>query len=290
MRWAIGKVGIHQIIELEEGVGQVIQSIIKNATPNNVKRIGWLFPDFADKEGNLKALVQSFLIRSEGKNILIDACNGNGKARTEFWGNLNTDFLQRLAKIGVAPEDVHAVVCTHIHTDHVGWNTRYQDGAWTPTFPHAKFFFAREEYEYWARRTQSETGDDRAVFEDSVAPIIRAGLAELVDADCKISQNLSLIPAPGHTPGHVCVRVDSDGEQAVISGDLFHHPCQIANPNWTTDGDSLPDKVVETRERILKQIADNGALLIGSHFANPVAGRIEMVEGGFVLRRDKNPN
>jgi glyoxylase-like metal-dependent hydrolase (beta-lactamase superfamily II) len=279
LRWKIGDVEVFQIIELEAGA--LIQSIIKNATPENIRNIGWLYPHFADKEGNLKALVQGFLIKSNKKNILIDTCNGNDKSRTDVpeWSNLKIDFIGRLAEVGVTPSEIDVVACTHLHMDHVGWNTKLENGNWVPTFPNARYLFAQKDYDYWVQKPEKEIADDKAAFDDSVSPIIKAGLATLIHFDHEIDKNISFIPTPGHTPGHVSVRIDSQGEHGIISGDFLHHPCQIAEPTWFTDADTIPDQGIETRIRLLDLIADSETLLIGSHFANPVAGRVQRKNG-----------
>lgn len=283
LRWKVGDVEIFQIVELEAGA--IIQSIIKNATPENIRSIEWLYPHFADESGNLKALVQGFLIKSNNKYILIDTCNGNDKSRTDVpeWSNLKIDFIGNLAKIGVNPSEIDVVACTHLHMDHVGWNTRLENGKWVPTFPNARYLFAQKEYDYWFQKPEKEIADDKAAFDDSVSPIINAGLASLVDYDHKIDKNISFIPSPGHTPGHVSVRIVSSDEQAIISGDFLHHPCQIAEPTWFTDADTIPDQGIDTRMKLLDFIADSGSLLIGSHFANPVAGRVQRKNGKFVF-------
>lgn len=283
MKWTIGNVEIFQIVELE--CGKLTQSIIKDATPQNIQSIEWLYPHFADKEGRLKALVQSFLIKSNGKNILIDACNGNGKTRTDIpeWSNLQTDFIKKLHNTGVTEKDINVIACTHLHCDHVGWNTRLENGIWIPTFPNAKYIFAKEEFVYWKQKPEKEIADDKAAFGDSVSPIMKAGLAELVDSDHKIDEHVSFMPTPGHTPGHVSVFIESNKKMAIISGDMLHHPCQIAKPEWTTEGDTFPDKAKETRKKVLDEIADTNTLLIGSHFANPVAGRVVRKKDGFAF-------
>jgi len=193
-----GEVEILQIVELE--AGEVIQEIIPDATPENIREINWLHPHFVDEAGNLRALVQSFLVKSDGRNILIDTCNGNDKIRTEFsqWGNLKIDFLKKLRDIGMTEETVDMVVCTHLHMDHVGWNTRYEDGQWLPTFPNAKYLFVRDEYEYWVK-TPDKLIDDYATLEDSVNPIMEAGLAELVDVNHRIDRHVRLFPTPQDT-------------------------------------------------------------------------------------------
>jgi glyoxylase-like metal-dependent hydrolase (beta-lactamase superfamily II) len=280
--WTIGQVEIYQIVELE--AGEVIQEIIPNATPENIGATNWLYPHFVDQAGNLKALVQSFLVMSEGMNILIDTCNGNDKLRTEFpqWGNLKIDFLKRLRGIGITEEEVDIVVCTHIHMDHVGWNTRLLEGKWVPTFPNAKYLFVGDEYKYWVE-TPDKLVDDVETFKDSVDPIVDAGLADFVDVDQRINRHISLIPTPGHTPAHVGVVIESQDQRAIITGDFLHHPCQVANPQWPTTADTSPQDAIRTRINIINEIADTGTLLIGSHFPYPTAGHVVRVENNFVL-------
>jgi glyoxylase-like metal-dependent hydrolase (beta-lactamase superfamily II) len=281
-KWKIGNVEVFQVVELE--AGEVIQEIIPDATPENIGEIDWLYPHFVDQRGNLKALVQSFLVKSEGKNILIDTCNGNDKIRTEFpqWGNLQTDFLMKLRDIGVTEDDIDFVVCTHLHLDHVGWNTKLLDGLWAPTFPNAEYLFVRDEYEYWME-TPDKLEDDVATFEDSVVPIIEAGLGNLVTADHRIDAHLQLFLTPGHTPFHVGVSIESKDQQAIMTGDFLHHPCQIANPQWPTTADTSPGVAIQTRTDILNRIANTETLLIGSHFTNPVAGKVVRLEGSLLF-------
>ncbi len=283
LRWAIGEVEVYQIVELE--AGPLLQSIIGPATPERIREISWLYPHFADEAGDLRAVVQCFLIRSGDKNILIDTCIGNDKTHTDVpeWARLHTDFLEQLAQIGVMPADVNVVACTHLHNDHVGWNTRLDGERWVPTFPNAEYLFVRQEYPYWVQRPENQIADDRAAFDESVTPIVEAGLARLVEADHRIDGHLRFIPSPGHTPGHVCVLIESEGRRALISGDIMHHPCQVAYPAWNSDCDSLPEQAAATRQRLLGDIAGTETLLIGSHFPNPVAARVACANGQFAL-------
>lgn len=285
MNWTIGEIEIFQIVELKEA-GKLIQSTIRKATPANIRKTNWLFPHFADEEGNLKAYVQSFLIKSGGKNILIDTCCGNGKNRpgAPDWSNLKTSYLDRLHETNVGEEDIDIVLCTHIHFDHVGWNIKLEGGKWIPTFPNAKYLFAKEEYKYWEQKPEKEMEDDKLSFDDSVSPIIKDGLAHFVESNHKIDQNISLVSTPGHTPGHVSVLIESQDKKAIISGDFLHHPCQIANPQWTMDADTLPEVAFKTRKKMLNEIADSQTLLIGSHFANPVAGWVINVKDSFIFK------
>lgn len=284
MKWKIGDIEIIQTVEMEGG--ELIQASIPNATPENIKKINWLYPNFADENGNLKAFVQSFLVKSEGKNILVDTCNGNHKIRPTCptWGKLNTDFLKRLNVTGVNESEIDIVVCTHLHFDHVGWNTKLENGVFATTFPNAKYLFAKEEYRYWESKPEKEVDDDKFAFDDSVAPIVKANLAQFVSSNYKIDDNISLIPTPGHTPGHVSVLIESKEKRALISGDFIHHPSQFAHPEWTMGADAMPQKALETRLKMLDELADTDTLFIGTHFANPVTGYIKRLGKEFVFK------
>ncbi len=284
LKWNIGDVEIYQLVELE--AGDIIQEIIKNATPKNILEIDWLRPNFADDQGKLKALVQAFLIRSEDKNILIDTCIGNDKPRNDVpeWSNLQSNFLLNLNELGISETDVDIVACTHLHMDHVGWNTKYENNSWVPTFPKAKYLFSKDEYTYWQSKPENEIDDDHAAFDDSVTPILEAGLAELINDNHSIDKNVSFIPTPGHTPSHMSVKIESKGESAIISGDFLHHPCQIAHPDWSTDADTKPEQGIITRKRILEELVDKDTHLIGSHFASPVIGKVKKKNGRMYLK------
>ena len=285
MNWRIGDVEIFQIIEIPDA-GGVLQDGIKQATPQKIKNINWLYPDFADKNGKLKATVASFVFKSEGKIILVDTGNGNNKIRTDLpeWSKLNTDFLIQLNKTGIEKEKVDIVISTHLHTDHVGWNTELADGIWKPAFPNAKYLFVKEEYEYWKTKPENEVADDKDAFDDSVKPIIDAGLGKFIASDYRIDKNLELIPASRHTPGHIAISIKSNGEKAIFSGDFIHHPCQLEYPEWTIEYDTFPDKAVETRKKILDEVADTNTLLIGAHFSAPTAGYVARQNGSYILR------
>lgn len=284
--WTIGKVKIIQIIEIE--AGDVIQETIPKAKHEEIQKIKWLVPDFANEDGSLKALVQSFVIDTDKKKILVDTCVGNDKTRTdiEAWSNLQEDFLGRLQRTGYNPEDIDIVLCTHLHFDHVGWNTKLIDGEWVPTFTNARYLFSEEEYNYWLRKPEKEIADDHAGFNDSVVPIMEAGLADLVINDHQVCQEVRLIPTPGHTPAHVSVLVESDDEKAVITGDVMHHPCQLHHSDWETVADTDPDKATDTRRKFLSKYKNTKTLVIGSHFSLPTAGYI--VEKDKEIRLTKN--
>lgn len=273
-KWQIGDVTIHQLFEVE--AGQTIQSAFANYEPTVAAKIPCLLPDFIHPTGAMKAQVQGFLIQSEGKNVIVDTCNGDDKQRTDIpeWGNLKTDFLQRLIGLGVQPEDIHVVLCTHLHMDHVGWNTRLVNGSWKPTFVNARYLITEDEYNYWCTIPSKEIDDDNAAFRDSVVPIVEAGLVDLVQPNYAIDGNVRLFPTHGHTPGHVSVRIQSKGAHAVITGDLLHHPCQVCHPEWRTGSDFNTNQAQKALVEFLEEAKDSDCLLLGSHFAYPVSVRV----------------
>lgn len=284
LRWKIGEVEIFQIVEMDDN--ELFSTFIPDAKPENIKEVKWLTPHFADKSGKLKTLVQSFLIKSQGKNILIDTCNGNGKERPNIptWGNLKTDYLNRFSEINISPKNIDIIACTHFHFDHVGWNTKLVNGKWAPTFSNAKYLFSKEEYDYWIKKPTKEMIDDFNGIDDSVTPIVKAGLVKFIPDDYQIDENIKFIPTPGHTPHHISVVIESQGEKAIISGDVLHHPCQIVYPEWTTLADTNPEQTIKTRKKFLNEIVNTETLLVGSHFTNPVAGKVIKSKNSFVFK------
>jgi glyoxylase-like metal-dependent hydrolase (beta-lactamase superfamily II) len=244
------------------------------ATPEALApHLEWLAPHFVDGEGRLRQSVHTFVIRSSDLTVLVDTCIGNDKDRggRRPFHMLRTAFLEDLGAAGVAPETVDVVICTHLHVDHVGWNTRLADGRWVPTFPRARYVFARREWEHW---TSEEEDGTKRILADSVAPVLDAGLAELVEMDHRVSDGIWLEPTPGHTPGHVSVRLHADGADAVITGDLMHHPVQVAEPAWQSAFDTDPAQARETRRAFCARYADRPVAVLGTHFHHPTAGRI----------------
>jgi glyoxylase-like metal-dependent hydrolase (beta-lactamase superfamily II) len=277
MRWQIGNVTVTKIVELEVTGGS--RFILPQATYEAVLPISWLQPHFADERGRLKMSIHALIVETPERRIIVDTCLGNDKEgrRIPSWNNLQGPFLADLAAAGFPREAIDTVLCTHLHVDHVGWNTMLVDGpngtkTWVPTFPNARYLMSRIEFDHW--REQRERGDMASVFADSVAPIHEAGLADLVETDHHLCDEVSLLPTIGHTPGHVSVRITSRGEEALITGDFMHHPCQIARPNWSSAADSDPDEAHRTRERMLGELCDRPILVIGTHFAGATAGYI----------------
>jgi glyoxylase-like metal-dependent hydrolase (beta-lactamase superfamily II) len=233
-------------------------------------------------EGNLILNIQMLIIETPARKMVVDTCIGNDKnINLEGWADLQLPFLDDLKGLGHDPDSIDTVICTHLHVDHVGWNTRKQAGKWVPTFPNARYVIVEKEFEFWRDLEEDPFGD---VFGESVKPILDAGLADLVQPDHQVGDGVWFESTPGHTPGHVSVRISSNGEDAVISGDMMHHPCQIARPEWVSPFDADNAAALETRKEFLERYADRPVLVLGTHFANPVGGRI--VRDGDTYRFD----
>jgi glyoxylase-like metal-dependent hydrolase (beta-lactamase superfamily II) len=277
-RWQVGKVAVTRIVDLE--IADLPTEVIFGAlSPPRVAAVDWLHPHYATAEGNLKMSFHAYVIESGNKRIIVDTCVGNHKARSApFFNQLATPFLERLEAAGFTVGSIDYVLCTHMHIDHVGWNTRWTGERWTPTFPNARYLFGRDEWAYWRQEVNTGTGpyqaDMKAVVEDSVQPIIDAGVYDLVETTHRITGEVSLFPTPGHTPGHVSVMVRSDREEAVIAGDVMHHPVQLFDPAIESNFDSSPAEATATRLAFIAGHANRDVLVLGTHFARPSGGRI----------------
>jgi glyoxylase-like metal-dependent hydrolase (beta-lactamase superfamily II) len=269
--WTLGRVRITSVTEVEIPIPG--RGIVPEATPEALApHAAWLAPHFVTEDGRLRLLVQALVVESEGRRIVVDTCVGNDKRRPlPIFDGLKTSFLRDLEGAGFPPESIDTVVCTHLHVDHVGWNTMKRDGRWVPTFPNARYLVVRPEWEHWSKLDDRTHGD---VLGDSVQPIFDAGLADLVEPGHRVTGEVRLEPTPGHTPGHTSVRIHSDGHEAVITGDLMHHPVQCAHPEWGSIADSDPEQARRTRRAFLEAQAGRPVLVIGTHFAGPHPGHV----------------
>ncbi|GAB3832638.1 MBL fold metallo-hydrolase [Kribbella italica] len=244
----------------------------------------WLAPDFWNPEtGEVVAALQTWLLRSGGRTILVDTGVGNHKDRpyAPVWSRRDTDFLDNLAAAGVQPEDVDLVVNTHLHIDHVGWNTRLDGRTWVPTFPNATYLMTQRDFDFWnpANGHQPLLGrGNQNVFEDSVAPVHEAGLTHLWDDTYRIDENLALELAPGHTPGSSVLTLDSGGDRALFVGDLVHTALQIVEPETNSCFCENPVESRATRHKLLGRAADGNALLFPAHLGGH--GAAEVVRDG----------
>jgi glyoxylase-like metal-dependent hydrolase (beta-lactamase superfamily II) len=281
LSWQVGDVRITRILELDATGGT--RFILPQATREVVQTIPWLAPHFADEDGRLKMSIHALVVETPSKRIIVDTCIGNDKQRDiPTWSGLQTTFLADLEAAGFAPDSIDTVLCTHLHVDHVGWNTTLVDGAWVPTFPKARYLLGRAEYEYWRGEDEGNEHPERSPFHDSVKPVWEAGLVDLVETDHQICPEVSFEPTLGHTPGHVSVRIRSKGRDALITGDFIHHPCQFTHPEWASLADYDEAASTVTRQRVFDALAGSETLVIGTHFAAPTAGHV--VRDGKVYR------
>ena len=249
-----------------------IAQFLPEAEPGQVESaLTLLEPEHVDVErGMLLLAIQTFVLHCAGRTILIDTCVGEGKERPlipDFSRRHHSGFLERLAKAGVKPESVDLVFCTHLHVDHVGWNTRLLDGRWVPTFPNARYLIGRRELEYWQDQRRGPDGDalQLGAFEDSVLPILEAGRVDLVDDGHELGPKQSLVPLPGHTPGQMGVRLDG-AVRALFCGDAIHSPLQVLDPGLSTTGCVDREQARRVRRALLENAAQEHRLVVPAHF------------------------
>lgn len=289
-RFAIGKIHVHRIEEWQ-GTFSPPGDLFNGFTVEGWKRHEADFvPDYYDPvSGKLYAFLQSWVLDTGDQRILFDTGAGNDKDRPDLpiFGNLDTDFLARLAAAGFQPEDIDTVVCSHIHVDHVGWNTRLVGGKWEPTFRNARYIFPRPDRDFWDPLIEGQGPGpigalvNGGMFEDSVRPILEAGRAEWVEDGFEVAPNLILRACPGHTPGSMAMRVSSGGATAMFVADVVHHPAQIYRPEWNSAFCEDAELARETRRRVLGEAADSEALLIPAHFGGAHVARVVRDGTGF---------
>lgn len=268
--------------------------VVPDAQPEALRAIPWMAPPFIDEDGNPQGVVQAFVVRTGSTVVLIDPCVGDDKDIPVIaeWDRNTTGFLDRLADAGLQPEDIDVVLSTHLHLDHVGWATRLTPEGWKPTFPNARYLFMGEEFRHWEAASKREAAQPAEgapevehvlalfhqtqihTFEQSVRPVQDAGQIDLVDEYDEIAPGVVLVSTPGHTPAHVSVSIRSGEKHVFLAGDAFHHPAQVAHPEWAALSDFDGVQSTATRKRILAELVDTPTLMIGNHFASPSMGRI----------------
>jgi glyoxylase-like metal-dependent hydrolase (beta-lactamase superfamily II) len=272
--WRIGRVEISRLVELWR-FDDDLAMLLEGGHPGMLLERPWLAPDHATPEGRMVINFQGFLIKVGNRRIIVDSCIGSDRQREyAVFCNLQSQFLEDLATLGVAPDDVDTVLCTHLHFDHVGWNTHWVAGRWVPTFPKARYLFGKTEHEHWMMLRDTGGYHDVRHLKECIDPIVERGLADFVGMDHRISDEIWLEPSPGHTPGHVSVHIASEGQDAILTGDLMHHPLQIALPRHPARFDMNRDAGADTRARFVERYRNRAALVIGSHFSGPTAGWI----------------
>ncbi len=236
----------------------------------------WMVPGHYDEQrGNLKLTFKSWCIPRGGYTILVETCVGNDKRSEDHlaWHMKSWPYLERLAAAGVKPEEIDFVLCTHLHVDHIGWNTKRENGRWVPTFPKARYIFSKKEFDHY-NAIYSKKPADRPSFEDSVLPVVAAGRAEMVSGNHKIGDTVLIEPAPGHTPGHITIKLEDDEERAIFTGDILHHAIQVYHPQWNSEFCADQDQARATRRRVLEYCTESGALMMPAHFGPSYACHI----------------
>jgi glyoxylase-like metal-dependent hydrolase (beta-lactamase superfamily II) len=281
----LGDVTITRVVEIDRSFYPTA-SMLPESTPDAVARHdAWLRPHFYDEHtGDIGSRIQSYVVGTPRHTVLIDAGVGNDKHRAEspLWNMRQGTYLADLAAAGVKPETVDVVVNTHLHVDHVGWNTRLVNGQWVPTFPNAKYVIVGEEWEFWKGECKSDE-ETAVLIEDSVAPIVAGGHATLVDAKYAIDEHLTFEAWPGHTPGHAAVVLKTSAGTAVFSGDLMHRVVQVAEPQWNSRFCGDGPRARKSREAFVERYADSGALICAAHFPRPGHIGTERGQRKFVL-------
>jgi glyoxylase-like metal-dependent hydrolase (beta-lactamase superfamily II) len=278
----VGAIQVERVVEAE-GAFAPVDFLLPGFDSKILRSHSWLQPSFVDQENRVMMSFHSYVIRTGRHVILVDACVGNDKERPlrPVWHRQQGPFLQRLAAAGVKPEEITLVFCTHLHADHVGWNTKLVNGRWVPTFPNARYLFGRTEYEHWEKLHRAGEKPNHDSFADSVLPVMDAGKADLVASDYEIDKGLHLEAAPGHTPGTCLLHVKNKNEHGVFSGDVIHTPVQLADPSLSSRFCSDPALSARTRKNLLERFADTTSVLYTGHFPAPSANRIVSLNNSF---------
>jgi glyoxylase-like metal-dependent hydrolase (beta-lactamase superfamily II) len=270
-RWHIGDMVVTSVVE--QNFDWTSPSFLfPDSTNELVQKYGWLIPDYADAEGNINGSIQALVIDQPGRRILVDPCVGNGRTRfLPNWHMQEFDFMERFTEAGFTPESVDIALHTHLHADHVGWDTYLQDGVWTPTFTKARYLYVRGELEW---HKASRDPDRHEVWRDALSPVFDAGLGDVVENDHDLGGGISLAPSPGHTGGHVSIWLTSGGETGLVTGDFMHHPLQFGDPSLREVADDDVELARETRTKMISEASQLHALVIGTHFAFRSGGRV----------------
>jgi glyoxylase-like metal-dependent hydrolase (beta-lactamase superfamily II) len=267
-RWQVGDVKITSVMESAECVPWA--PLLPAETADHYKKYDWLVPRFVTPDGQIILAVQAFVLEAGGRRIVVDTCVGNEKQRQiPHCTDLQTAFLEDLTAAGFPPETIDTVLCTHLHFDHVGWNTQLVNGRWVPTFPNARYLFAHREWEFCESFLKDKSAEVRHIL-DSVRPILDADLADLVETNHRLSDAMWLEPTHGHTPGHVSLHIASRGQHAIVTGDVFHNPIQFAEPEICSIGCVDKEMSRKTRREFLAKYENRAARIFAVHFNDPV--------------------
>jgi glyoxylase-like metal-dependent hydrolase (beta-lactamase superfamily II) len=283
LKFAVGDFTIHRIIEQETTFLPALDLFPSLSPDLLAENRDWMRKARAiDAEDMLILCFQSYVVRTPRHTILIDSCIGNDKPRPlrPKW-NMKTDdtYMRALKSVEVSVEDIDFVMCTHLHVDHVGWNTRLENGRWVPTFPNARYIFGKTEFDYW---TEQHAKTAVPPFGDSVLPVVEAKRAEIVRDDFAVGDHLRILPTPGHTPGHIAFTLGRTRDDAAFCGDLMHSPLQTRHPDISPRFDVDPALAAKTRRSFLERYCDTDTLCCTAHFPSPSTGKIRRSGNGFV--------
>jgi glyoxylase-like metal-dependent hydrolase (beta-lactamase superfamily II) len=282
--FAVGDLTVHRVVESEAPLFDPLTFFPTLSKDLLAENLSWLQPGYIDPaSGQLVLCIQSYIVRTKHHTILIDSCVGNHKDRPTrpFWHQITSDRYERnLAATGLTVNDIDFVMCTHMHVDHVGWNTRLDNGRWVPTFPRAKYIFADRELAFWSEREKTHPGEQPWVT-DSVLPIVALNRHELVRSDHQFTDDVRLIPTPGHTIDHFSVHIGKPGADAVIGGDMVHSPIQMRYPELCMRADHDRAQGGQSRRMLFERLCDTSTLLCTGHFPSPSSGRVGRWGDGF---------
>jgi glyoxylase-like metal-dependent hydrolase (beta-lactamase superfamily II) len=280
LKFAAGDLTIHRVIEQETSFLPALEMFPDLTGERLAENRSWLKQAKAlDDDDTLILCFQSYIVRTPHHTILIDTCIGNDKPRpTRPKWDMKTDntYIGGLKAAGFSVEDIDFVMCTHLHPDHVGWNTRLQNGRWVPTFPNARYVFGKTEFEHWTTQNAKAAVPQ---FVDSVLPVVEAKRADIVGNDLAVGDHARILPTPGHTPGHVAFAFGKGKDDAVFSGDLIHSPLQAVYPDLSLKFDVDPAQAARTRRGFLERYCDTDTLCCTAHFPSPSAGKIRKGDG-----------
>lgn len=290
-KWSLGDFTVDRVVETQ-GPFAPVDFLLPQVDMARIDATApWLRPRYLSDDDRVVMSFHSHVIDTGRQRILVDACVGNDKERPlrPGWHRQRFGWMEALAAAGLRPEDIDVVCCTHLHADHVGWNTCLRDGRWVPTFPRARYLFGRRELAHWQAEQDEALAQGRALpnhgsYSDSVLPVLEAGQADLVDDGHEIETGVWLEPAPGHTPGTVVLHARSAGRRAVFSGDILHTPVQLVDLEWNSRFCEAPALASQTRQRLVESVIDTDTVVLPAHFPDPAGGRI--VEEAGALRWD----
>jgi glyoxylase-like metal-dependent hydrolase (beta-lactamase superfamily II) len=282
LKFAVGDLTIHRIVEQETTFLPALE-MLPGLTPDLLaQNRPWMRKAGAiDANDVLILCFQSYIVTTPDHTILVDSCIGNDKPRPlrPKWSmKTDNDYMLALAMAGFTVDDIDFVMCTHLHVDHVGWNTRLVNGQWVPTFPNARYIFGKTEFDYWK---EQHAKTPVAPFDDSVLPVVEAEQADIVRDDFEIGEHVRILPTPGHTPGHAAFTFGRGRDDAVVCGDLMHSPLQARYPELSAKFDVDQAQAAVTRRNFLERYCDTDTLCCTAHFPSPSAGKIRRLGNGF---------